>query len=40
MRDVIAWTLTILAAAIAFPAQLLMFLAEWVGDKADEWIAD
>ena len=40
MRDVIAWTLTILAASIALPAQLLMFAAEWVGDKADEWIAD
>jgi hypothetical protein len=40
MRDVIAWTLAILAAAIALPAQLLMFLAEWIGDKAEEWIAD
>lgn len=40
MRDVIAWTLTILSFAIAIPAQCLMFLAEWVGDKADEWIAD
>jgi len=40
MRDAIAWTLTILAAAIAIPAQLLMFVAEWAGDKADEWIAD
>ena len=38
MRDAIAWTLTILAAAIAIPAQALMFLAEFVGDKADEWI--
>ena len=38
MRDLIAWTLTILAAAIAIPAQCFMFLAEWVGDKADEWI--
>jgi hypothetical protein len=40
MRDAIAWTLTIIAALIAIPAQLLMFAAEWVGDKADEWIAD
>jgi len=40
MRDVIAWTLAILAVLIAIPAQCLMFLAEWVGDKADEWIAD
>jgi hypothetical protein len=40
VRDAIAWTLTIVAAAIAIPAQLLMFAAEWVGDKADEWIAD
>jgi HAMP domain-containing protein len=38
MRDAIAWTLTIFAAAIAIPAQCLMFLAEWVGDRADEWI--
>jgi len=40
MRDVIAWTLTILAASIAIPAQCLMFVAEWIGDHADEWIAD
>ena len=38
MRDAVAWTLAILAAAIAIPAQALMFLAEWVGDRADEWI--
>lgn len=40
MRDAIAWTLTILAVSIAIPAQALMFIAEWVGDRADEWIAD
>lgn len=40
MRDVVAWTLSIIAVAIAIPAQVLMFAAEWVGDKADEWITD
>jgi hypothetical protein len=40
MRDAIAWTLAILAIAIAIPAQALMFVAEWIGDAADEWIAD
>jgi hypothetical protein len=38
MRDAVAWTLTILSVAIALPAQALMFVAEYVGDKADEWI--
>jgi len=38
MRNFVAWTLSILAVGIAIPAQLLMFLAEAVGDKADEWI--
>jgi len=33
-----AWVLTILSILIAVPAQCLMFFAEWVGDKADEWI--
>ena len=40
LRETMAWTLTIIAAAIAIPAQCLMFLAEWIGDKADDWIAD
>lgn len=40
LREVMAWTLAILAMSIAIPAQLLMFVAEWVGDKADEWITD
>lgn len=38
MRDVIAWTLSIISVLIAIPAQALMFLAETIGDKADEWI--
>lgn len=38
MRDAVAWTLSIIAIAIAIPAQALMFLAETIGDKADEWI--
>lgn len=39
MRDAIAWTLAVVAMAIAVPAQCLMFLAEWVGDKSDEWVS-
>jgi len=35
MRDVVAWALAIF---IAIPAQALMFAAEWVGERADEWI--
>lgn len=38
MRDAVAWALTIISFAIAIPAQLLMFLAEAIGDKADEFI--
>ena len=40
MRDAVAWTLTILSVAIALPAQALMFVAEWVGDRADDFITD
>lgn len=36
IRLALAWTLTIIAVAIAIPAQLMMFLAEAIGDKADE----
>lgn len=38
MRDAIAWTLSVIAVCIAIPAQCLMFLAETIGDKADEFI--
>jgi hypothetical protein len=38
MRNAVAWTLTILAVCIAIPAQCLMYLAECVGDQADEFI--
>lgn len=35
MREVLIWTLTLLAVAVAIPAQLLMFLAEKIGDVVD-----
>jgi len=38
MRDAIAWTLTIVSILIALPAQLLMYVAESIGDAADEYI--
>jgi hypothetical protein len=38
IRTTLAWSLTIVAVCIAIPAQLLMFLAEAIGDKADEFI--
>jgi len=38
MRDAIAWTLSVIAVCIAIPAQCLMFVAEAIGDKADEFI--
>lgn len=38
MRNAWAWTLTILAFVLAVPAMLLGFIAEKIGDYADEWI--
>lgn len=37
MRNVLMWSLTALAVAVAIPAQLLMFLAEKLGDWADDY---
>ena len=37
MRRAIGWTLATLAVAIALPAQLLMHLAEMIGDAADSY---
>jgi hypothetical protein len=38
IRTALAWVLTVVAVCIAIPAQLLMFLAEAIGDKADEFL--
>lgn len=39
-RRAIGCALTALAIALAVPAQLLLFAAEYLGDHADEWFAD
>jgi hypothetical protein len=38
MRSAWAWTLIGLSVVLAVPAMLVMFLAEKLGDYADEWI--
>lgn len=37
MRNAWAWTLTVVAFVLAVPAMLLAFIAEKIGDYADEF---
>jgi len=38
MNAFIGWTLAVLSIVFAIPAQALGYLAEWIGDHADDWI--